>query len=176
MELVFIVGAFFLHRRPGHLYHEGFQGMGAQRAPPTLTLTGALIVAGAKSAPGGKGVAALKIRQTGANLRQDAGRGHLTDTGHDLQPLPQLLVRAQLFLQADQHLSQLPFQLPDAPKKQAELKAVMGREEAADGASQFLGLLSPRPASVSLQVQTGPLSHPGGPAAPRSVDPWSRRC
>jgi len=77
----------------------------------------------------------------------------LPDTGNDLQPLPQLLVRDQLFLQAEQHLSQLPFQLPDAPKKQAELKAVMGREEAPDGAAQFLGLLSARPGSTSLQVR-----------------------
>ena len=104
-------------------------------------------------APGRKSVAALKTRQTGANLRQDAGRGHLPDTGNDFQPLPQLLVRDQLFLQADQHLSQLPFQLPDAPKKQAELKAVMSREEAPDGAAQFLGLLSARPGSTSLQVR-----------------------
>ena len=69
--LVLKVGVLLLDRRPGHLDHNGLQMMLSYRTFAALAFPGALIVAGAQTAPGYPCRVLPKTIQGGTYLRQD---------------------------------------------------------------------------------------------------------
>src|SRR5665811_363809 len=75
--LVLEVGVLLLDRRPGHLDHNGLQMMLPYRTFAALAFPGALIVAGAQTAPGYQGRVLPKTIQGGTYLRQDLTGGNI---------------------------------------------------------------------------------------------------
>src|SRR3989304_3824150 len=75
--LVLEVGALLLDRSPGHIDHNGLQMMLPYRTSAALAFAGALIVAGAQTAPGYQCRVLRKTIQGGTYLRQYLTGGNI---------------------------------------------------------------------------------------------------